>query len=64
MRFLLKVQIPMHAGNKVAREGTLASTMQSILGELKPEAAYFTAVATQCRTCPSRSCKDSSRAVA
>ena len=31
------------AGNDLARKGTLGSTVQSILAELKPEAAYFMA---------------------
>lgn len=42
MRFLLKVNIPVEAGNKAAKAGKLGSTIQSILTELKPEAAYFT----------------------
>jgi len=42
MRFLLKVTIPNDAGNAAARAGTLGSTIQKILDEQKPEAAYFT----------------------
>ena len=42
MRFLLKVSIPVEAGNEVAKAGRLGKTIQSILEELKPEAAYFT----------------------
>src|SRR6266436_938266 len=42
MRFLLKVNIPVEAGNRAARAGKLGSTIQSILADLKPEAAYFT----------------------
>ena len=41
MRMLLKVNIPVERGNQLVREGKLGSTIQSILGELKPEAAYF-----------------------
>ncbi len=41
MRFLLKVSIPTAAGNAAITSGKLASTIQSILAELKPEAAYF-----------------------
>jgi hypothetical protein len=43
MRFLLKVNMPVETGNAAAKAGKLGETIQSILGELKPEAAYFTA---------------------
>ncbi len=43
MRMMLKVSIPVEKGNEQARKGTLGKTMQSILAELKPEAAYFVA---------------------
>ncbi|MGA9625111.1 MAG: hypothetical protein WBL65_22640 [Bryobacteraceae bacterium] len=42
MRMLLKVSIPVEAGNAAAQNSTLGSTIQRILDELKPEAAYFT----------------------
>lgn len=41
MRMLLKVTIPTETGNDLVRRGTLGSTIQNILEELKPEAAYF-----------------------
>ena len=41
MRFLVKVSIPVEAGNKAVCEGTLGKTIQDILGKLKPEAVYF-----------------------
>ena len=41
MRCLLKVTIPVDAGNAAISNGTLPKTIESILGELKPEAAYF-----------------------
>src|SRR5947209_11554472 len=41
MRFLLKVNIPVESGNAAAKAGKLGSTIQSILADLKPEAAYF-----------------------
>jgi hypothetical protein len=42
MRMLLKVSIDVQSGNAAARNGTLGSTIKSILDDLKPEAAYFT----------------------
>ncbi len=42
MRMMIKVNIPVKSGNALAREGRLGLTIQSILEELKPEAAYFT----------------------
>ena len=42
MRFLLKVNIPVEAGNAAAKAGKLGSTIQAILADLKPEAVYFT----------------------
>jgi hypothetical protein len=41
MRMLLKVTIPVEAGNAAVKNGTLGATIGQILGELKPEAAYF-----------------------
>ncbi|MEJ2032467.1 MAG: hypothetical protein P8Y63_05420 [Deltaproteobacteria bacterium] len=42
MRFLLKVNMPVEAGNVAAKAGKLGETIQAILADLKPEAAYFT----------------------
>ena len=41
MRFLLKVNIPVEAGNAAARAGKLGETIGSILADQKPEAVYF-----------------------
>jgi hypothetical protein len=41
MRFMLKVTIPVETGNAASKAGNLGSTIQSILEEIKPEAAYF-----------------------
>ncbi len=45
MRFLIKVSIPVEAGNDAAKKGFDA--IQSILEEQKPEAAYFVATGGQ-----------------
>lgn len=42
MRVLMKVTIPVEAGNAAAKAGNLGATIQSILADLKPEAVYFT----------------------
>ena len=41
MRMLLRVSIPVDTGNAAAKDGTLGSTIERILADLKPEAAYF-----------------------
>jgi hypothetical protein len=38
---LLRVSIPVETGNAAAQDGTLGSTVEGILADLKPEAAYF-----------------------
>ncbi|HEY1810643.1 MAG TPA: hypothetical protein VGG42_18930 [Acidobacteriaceae bacterium] len=39
---MLQVVIPVKPGNAAVREGKLGPTIQKLLGDLKPEAAFFT----------------------
>jgi hypothetical protein len=41
MRMLLRMSIPVETGNAAAKAGTLGSTVEKILAQMKPEAAYF-----------------------
>ena len=41
MRFVINLQMPPEPFNTMTREGTSGSTLQAILEEIKPEAAYF-----------------------
>ena len=41
MRMLLRVSIPVESGNAAAKAGTLGSTVERILADMRPEAAYF-----------------------
>jgi hypothetical protein len=43
MRMMMKVQIPVEAGNKGITEMTLPKIVETALGKLRPEAVYFTA---------------------
>lgn len=43
MRVMLKAQWDMQSGNEAIASGKVASTVESILADLKPEAAYFIA---------------------
>ena len=42
MRMLLEVELPVEPFNSMVRDGTVGQKLQEILGEIKPEAAYFT----------------------
>ena len=41
MRMMMTVSIPVEAGNAAVLKGSLGPTIQQILEDLKPEAAYF-----------------------
>ena len=41
MRMMLRWTVPVERGNEAIKDGSLARTMESLLEELKPEAAYF-----------------------
>ena len=41
MRMIMRVSIPVEAGNAAVLNGSLGPTIQQILADLKPEAAYF-----------------------
>lgn len=41
MRMLMKVNMPVEAGNAAARDGSLSKKIEQILAIMKPEAAYF-----------------------
>lgn len=41
MRCLLKAEIPVEEGNAGIKDGSLPKALESIIEELKPEAAYF-----------------------
>ena len=43
MRCLMKVTLPVLEGNAAISDGSLQSTIGSILADLKPEAVYFAA---------------------
>jgi hypothetical protein len=43
MRMMLKVTVPVEAGNRAIKDGTLPKVIHSTTERLKPEAAYFLA---------------------
>jgi hypothetical protein len=40
MRMMLKFTVPVEKGNAALKDGSLGKAMESIMGQLKPEAAY------------------------
>ena len=41
MRFMVTFRVPMDEGNAAIKDGSLGQTLQTIVDELNPEAAYF-----------------------
>jgi hypothetical protein len=41
MRMIMRVSMPTEVANDMVREGTLGPTIEKLLQEMKPEAAYF-----------------------
>ena len=41
MRMMMKVSIPVEAGNKGVKEGLLPKTVMAFVERMKPEACYF-----------------------
>jgi hypothetical protein len=44
MRFMISARVPTERANALMKDGTFTQTLQSIMEDLKPEAAYFTDV--------------------
>ena len=61
MRMMLKVTIPVEAGNKMVKDGSLARAMQSRADRLKREVSYFLADEAAERRCSSSTCRMSRR---
>ncbi len=41
MRMMLRWTVPVERGNEAIKDGSLARTLESLMEELEPEAAYF-----------------------
>ncbi|MBV8989186.1 MAG: hypothetical protein JO372_11580 [Solirubrobacterales bacterium] len=44
MRMLLKMQMDVEAGNRAIKDGSFGKMLERVMGQIKPEAAYFTAI--------------------
>ena len=44
MRMLLKMQMDVEAGNRAIRDGSFGQMLERVMAQIKPEAAYFTAI--------------------
>ena len=43
MRMMLKINIPIEAGNRGVKDGSLPKILEATISKLRPEAAYFLA---------------------
>jgi len=41
MRTMIRIKVPVEAGNRAFQDGTLQKTLMEAIERLKPEAAYF-----------------------
>jgi hypothetical protein len=41
MRMMLRWTVPVERGNEIIKDGSLTRTIESLLADLEPEAAYF-----------------------
>jgi len=41
MRMMMTFKLPVEKGNQAFKDGSLVKVMESLMGKLKPEAAYF-----------------------
>lgn len=41
MRMMIRIKVPVEAGNRAFQDGTLQKTLMEAIERLKPEAAYF-----------------------
>jgi hypothetical protein len=41
MRMMLTFKLPIEQGNQAFKDGSLSKVLESLMGKLKPEAAYF-----------------------
>lgn len=44
MRMLLKMQMEVEAGNRAIKDGSFGEMLEGVMDQIKPEAAYFTAI--------------------
>jgi hypothetical protein len=44
VRMLLKMQMEVEAGNRAIKDGSFGEMLEGVMGQIEPEAAYFTAI--------------------